>query len=381
MSKIPLIQTSFHSVYKRQGVKDTTYVIRYRLDGKSIDKAVGKLSDGMTAAKAYDVLTKHRHFDKRSYETIKNPSLSQLSTKYFQLMKDLTDKEDGFKLEDRKAKTIANIKREESIYRNMWQSWIFSTQPLVKIKEEYLVKHLTELKVKHGYSHKSITNALALGKSILKHTKFTECNPFIFEDMENKDRFKKKINARQRYLSPAELKELLLKAEMEVSPQSLLLMKVAVFTGARPDSILNIQVKDINFRTQKIKIWDFKRKMYYFAPLSEQMAEDFKKHIRKNYQYLFYTRRTKGQTKINQFPREIGKLMNKMFNEHVYESNEKVVPYTLRHTFANILIQVKKLPVLEVSHLLNHASIETTIKNYLSLDTNNIDSDFSELLV
>ena len=84
---------------------------------------------------------------------------------------------------------------------------------------------------------------------------------------------------------------------------------------------------------------------------------------------------------MSRFPKEVKHLIHKFFNQELEDEDEKVVIYTFRHTFANMLLQVKKLPVAEVSHLLNHASIQTTTENYIHMSNDYIsNADLSDLI-
>jgi len=226
-------------------------------------------------------------------------------------------------------------------------------------------------------------NALALAKSILKHTEYDINNPFDFKYIDNKKQFKKRINARKRFLSVDECKLLVEAAKEELEKQNYILVMTNLLTGARPDSVLHLKMQNVNLKDDEITFFDFKRKMYYTVPLDGKLGVllgEWMKNGDEDREYVFYSAKSKGVKAMSQFPREIGRLLDKLFNTDLRKDEERVVLYTLRHTFANILLQEKKLPLAEVSYLLNHASIQTTIENYINIKNENIhNSSLSDL--
>ena len=264
-----LEKTSHRSVYMRVGKKDTTFIIKYTKNNESFEEIVGKKSKGMTAEKAHVILTQRKEFDLRNSVVVNNKkaSLDKLAKQYFEKMKELEADEEGLEFNERKSKTLANIKREESVYRNFWKTWKLRRIPLSSIKEEVLKKFLIQQKA--VYSHKSITNAIALAKSIIKHTEYKEEHPFNFQNKTVIQMFKKKINSRKRFLNTNEVRKLMKAAKTELTEQNYLILQVLLLTGARPDTVIHLTVKDIDFNNNKLTFWDFKRKMYYSMSILE----------------------------------------------------------------------------------------------------------------
>ena len=92
-------------------------------------------------------------------------------------------------------------------------------------------------------------------------------------------------------------------------------------------------------------------------------------------EYLFYSSKSKGLKAISEYPKSIGRILDTLFNNVKEEGEERIVPYTFRHTFANLLLQVHKVPIFDVSAMLNHASVETTIKNYIEFNNESVIKD------
>lgn len=366
------------------GKKDTTYYIRYHQGKKVVSEKVGNHSNGMTPEKAYKILLQRREFDQRlpsNLKVLKNKkfeTLNSLANKYFKQLEEIALQDQHISVYEKTSKTIKNIKKEASIYKNFWKTWSLRKIHLIKIKEEHVAKFLTEQR--KNYSAKSVYNALVLARSILKHTNYTLNNPFLFNNKELHQKFQQRINSRKRFLNENEIKLLFKAAKKELSHQNYLLILTAIMTGARPNSILHLRRQDINYHKNEITFYDFKRKMHYTVPLPKKLADLFKEHEIRGYEYLFYSSISMGNKPMSEFPNAIQRLLNHMFNTNIEKHEERVVIYTFRHTFANHLLQIKKLPIQDVSHLLNHASIETTRKNYIHMINENIkNSDLSDL--
>ena len=147
-------------------------------------------------------------------------------------------------------------------------------------------------------------------------------------------------------------------------------------TGMRPDSVLNLKIKDFDTRSKTINTYDFKRKMYYKCNLTQKVEEEVLKLSinRSADEYLLVSEHTKGLTKLPNVPKYLNKTIDQLFNNNRFNNNKNVL-YTLRHSFATNLVKGKKgidgkyiiepVSIFKIQKLLNHANIETTIKHYL----------------
>jgi integrase len=373
-----MTKTNIQGVFKNIGKKDTTYYIRYRINDRVETEKVGKMSDGMTADQAYQILKERKTQDLRTKVEEKksakanNSTLQNLTKKYFKKMTTLAQEEKNLEQKDKTAKTFTNIKKEESIYRNFWSSWEYINLPLNRIKEKHIKDFL--LKQREKYSHKSIYNARMLAKSIIKHTDYQGLNPFDFKDENTQKMFKHKSNARKRYLDEFDCKVLLNHFREKSTLQNYIMVLMSLTTGARPNSVISLKIEDIDFNKRELRFYDFKRKMYYSTIINKELYKLLLEITseRARSEYIFKSNVSKGKKPLSEYPREIGKELNILFNDNALEGEERVVPYTFRHTFANLLLQVHKMPIFDVSALLNHASVETTIKNYITFNNDSV---------
>lgn len=385
------IKTKYPGVIERHGKKDVTYVIRPTVNGKSKTISIGKKSQGYTAEDAYEhlkkingvvddgVIIKGRKNKVRVVDTdIMN--LDQLSRKYFKMKWEEATKEEGLSFDQKKAKLPINIRKEESLYKNFWGNFhLRSVMKLAVIKESQVADYLLiKLTGKDGkkYSEKSIDNAVALIKSIIKHTGYRSFHPF--GDIKKYCTPDKKTT-RERFLSPAEMQLLIHEGKKELNQQNYLLIMTSLFTGARPDSVIHLKTKDVDWKSNKITFYDFKRKMYYTRQLPSKLKILLLPFLDNKRKFVFFSNRTKGEKAMcSEFPEAIGDLFDKLFN--YIKGEERVVPYTLRHTYANTLLQVKHMPIEKVSYMLNHANIQTTVKNYIHMIDENVkEADISDM--
>ena len=376
-------KTKYASVYKRVGVKDTTYLIKYKLAGKVQEETVGKESENMTAKKASDILeTRKNHNLDKQLEIVSakkaKSSFHKLSIKYFEQLWILANEEEGLEYRDRKEKTPKNIKSEESIYKNFWGSWTLKVMPISKIREKHVNDFIQTKKSK--YSDKSIYNAITLAKSIMKHTVKLHGNlnnPFLLNNIEFKNTGKRsKDNNRKEYLTSEQCTLLLNYLKENGTHQNYTVVLTSIMTGARPNSVLSLKTKDIDYRKKEINFYDFKRKQVYQSKLTPELEEAIKRQSedRKRDNYLFYGD-SNADKQMSEYPSSIGRVLNKLFNDYKKDGEERIVPYTFRHTFANLLLLEYKVPVFEVSQLLNHASVQTTIDNYITFNHEHIAKD------
>lgn len=369
-----LLATKYASVYERVGAKDTSFIIKYRLAGKIQEEIVGKKLDGMTAKKASEILEirKNNNIDKQ-LEIVSSQkaklSFHNLALKYFEKLWLESRLEENLDVKTLKNKTAINIKREESLYKNFWGPWKLRILPLSQIREKNVYDFI---KSQTKYGEKSIYNALMLSKSILKHTVHLHSNlhnPFLLKDKEYKNKITKvKDSNRKEYLSTDECVSLLKKLKEKGIHQNYTIVLLSLMTGARPASVLQLKVKDINYRKKEINFYDFKRKMIYQAKLTIDLESALLKQSetlsRDN--YLFYSNDVNKA--LSDYPSSIKRTLDKLFNDFKKDGEERIVPYTFRHTFANLLLQKHRVPIFEVSALLNHASVKTTIDNYITFN-------------
>ena len=170
-------------------------------------------------------------------------------------------------------------------------------------------------------------------------------------------------NKRTRFLSQLEIGKLLTRLELEGDSNSLLLTILALNTGARKETLLNIKYKDINFNTGEVKLYDFKYDEYYQGLIADKEVlrrlHDLSFSNDDN-NYILYSKTPKN--KLKEIPRPLKRALDELFNSNLEPLDlDRVYFHTFRHTFASLLVQ-KGVGIYLVKKLMNHHSIHSTMR-------------------
>lgn len=172
----------------------------------------------------------------------------------------------------------------------------------------------------------------------------------------------KENNERQRYLLKDEIEVLL--DTVRDNESLLLFCLVALQTGARLDSVLHLQVKDINFDNDSITIKNIKaHKTYtgFFAgELKDVLNTRFKSSVNPNDFLISFNGK---KTTDRQIQCRLKPLLDKLFNQGLdaKDSKNRVVIHTFRHTLATHLA-IKGAPIHEIMKIMDHANIAETMR-------------------
>jgi len=153
----------------------------------------------------------------------------------------------------------------------------------------------------------------------------------------------------------------------QVNPRIYLLLRLLYHTAARPEAVIELQVKDINFSQNKIYLKAMKKAKAYNVPMVAEVANLLKdwiaEHKLNHEHYIFYPVQTGDKTKpaiYENFRRGVKKIIDSEFNKDVPATDRKnrVSLYTLRHTAATKL--VAKLGIKVAKEYLNHSDLKVT---------------------
>lgn len=339
-------KTKFSGVIFREcetnGKPDKVYYIRVKdLTGKSIEKKIGKYSEGIREQycniKRNELLTLIRLGETVKVKHAKKDKIlfSDLADAYFKTRKDT--------LTTAKDKNV-QINHLDPYFANLDME-LLSREHFINLKNDKL----------KSLSPKSVNNILTLLSSILKFAYKHEIlkNDYtLFIKKESID------NARERFLSVDEVRKLYLAIEEEENNMLFLFVKISLTTGARISSILNLAVKDIDFTHNFITIKDFKNNSTYSAFLNQNVKELIIQYIQQHdiSDKLFPVWDTTIQKPLR-------KIFNRLFNQGLKSNDRKnrVVIHTLRHTFASHLA-INGTPIFTIQKLLNHKDIKMTMR-------------------
>lgn len=329
------------------GKSDKTYYIRYKDENnKTIELKIGKYSEGVREAycnqKRNEILTKQRNGEEPPVIAQKKKrvilSIETLSKAYF-----IHRLENGSK------------KVDESVYSVHILPFL-KDYDLNTINKNDIAKFTNHLKEKQNQNTKSplasktINNILNLLKAIIKYS--------LKNDLLKND-FSKYINlfdidnARERFLTLKEIQTLLKTTKDDETIY--LFFNLALNTGGRLATILNIHKKDIDFTHNLITLKDFKNNSTYKAFLTDEL-----KHLLE-----LRTKNISLNDKIftSNPERRLRTILDDLFNLGIdtQDRKNKVVIHTLRHTFASHLA-INGTPIFTIQKLMNHKDIKMTLR-------------------
>lgn len=178
-------------------------------------------------------------------------------------------------------------------------------------------------------------------------------------------------NTRERFLNKLEIEELLDAAKQYDEKNANggvleLFTKLALTTGARMESVLNIKKCDIDLQNDIIRLVDLKNggEVYsgYITDTTRELLYQKSKAI-KFTDYLISFNNNGKKIGARQLQTRLKPLLDDLFNQglDVKDRKNRIVIHSLRHTCASQLAMAN-VPILQIQELLNHADISQTVR-------------------
>ncbi|MCT7576485.1 tyrosine-type recombinase/integrase [Aliarcobacter butzleri] len=343
--------TKFSGVFYRESITndklDKTYYIRYK-DKNNKDKEIkiGKYSEGFRENYCNqlrnEIITKQRIGEEPPAATRNKKkkilSIETISENYFS-----EKKEGGYKGTD------------ESNYKNYILPY-FKTLDFENISKNDIqifsnqLKKTKSLIKKELISDKTINNILNFLKTLIK---YAFKNDYIKNDFSKYIQLLEIDNARERFLTKDEIKLLF---EYSKDDETLyLLFKLALNTGARLATLLNIHKKDIDFTHDLLTLKDFKNNSTYKAFLTDDLKALLEKRVN--------SLKPNDKLFISNPERRLRAKLDELFNKDIDDNDRKnkIVFHSLRHTFASHLA-INGTPIFTIQKLMNHKDIRMTLR-------------------
>lgn len=346
-----------------------SYFINYYELGKKINVKVGTDKTGMTPKKASMIRAKKVVETEKKKEAFKNSS----QTKSEFEVGEMTLDEVFEKYYIGANSSLTSITQRKQNYYNKISPLI----GLVKIKdldESHRQKIYDFHKATGKNTIGSINTYMALAQAVInklvENNLYRNRNPFKYSRGKKPQQA---LTRREGSLTPKELRKLEEHIRINYShltnyDQYILWLSLAVSTGGRANTILKIKTHDLEFNglTGTVMLRESKTltnvKAHINPDIVPKLREFHHLHGVKNVK-LFTT----SYTVLYRF---FKKVFDELFNckldpedEEAY-NNSKIVLHSIRHSFANILIE-KNINLIHIQKLMGHKKIETTA-NYVT---------------
>lgn len=373
------IKTKFLGVRYRQhktrkhGVNfDKCFSIRYKVNGKDKEEVAGWSSEGMTAEKAYKILSEIRenirtgapenslaNIRQSKEEARRKEERQQHMTAQAQLiMEEFWNQ--IYAPHATATKTPATIRNERSIYEK-WLRPALGSMPVSRLRPSH-VEHLLLHVANQGKSAQTARHILALVSQMwnmaLLHDIVSGENPCSRVKKPQQD------SRRTRFLTPDEA-SLLLQALKGRSKDTYDAAVLSLFAGLRAGEIHALRWADVNLESGTLYIRDPKNKHSRYAYICAEIMDVLKSRQAEESKAELIFPSTAGTRRLavsDSFERTVKALG---LNENITDARQKVVFHTLRHTFASWLVQ-RGTPLYTVAELMGHSSLEMT-KRYAHL--------------
>lgn len=259
-------------------------------------------------------------------------------------------------------KTILNYKLDLEDYFKLLESEGIEYKDVTYDILMNLFKHYEEKKL----SNKSVSRHIIAIRGFYKYLvleNIMQDNPFNMVSLPKKE---KKL---PRYLTYNDLLEIFHGLELK-TPYDIrdrLILELLYATGVRVSELVDIQIPDIDFSNQSIRIFGKgkKERIVYYNDVVKHLLEKYLKVYpkinKKREDYLFLNQQGGKLTTAG-----ISYIINKVIEKISFEKH--ITPHMLRHSFATHLIN-NGCDLLTVQELLGHSSISTTgIYTHVTLD-------------
>lgn len=225
------------------------------------------------------------------------------------------------------------------------------------IIRDYL-KYLDSLK----YKNSSISRNLSSLRSFYRYLVIKEkIGKNIFNCIRNPKIEKKLPN----FLTEADMENVLHFPELKnykkdiYTNRNLLIVEMLYDTGCRANELVNIKLKDINYKDRSIKVLGkgSKERIVYYGEYTEDTLKEYLKDreeiLKTNEsEFLFVSKESGSLT-----PRRVAQIIDSIIKLISIKNN--VTPHTLRHSFATHLLN-HGADLRSVQELLGHSSLSTT---------------------
>ncbi len=349
---------------RKHGVKpDTYFVLRFAVDGKMYQEALGWASEGITLAKARVELARLKEAKRlgegpRSLrerrdiaeEERKAREEEELQKQRNQIL--FSDFWTNTYLPSQLHKADSSMVSEKALWKN-WIKPAIGHIPVAKLTEDDL-ESLKSKMIQKGKAPATIKYAMAVISQIW--TKAMDKGIVSTPSPTQKVMLPKKDNRRQRYLSKEEAHELL-KNLKDRCPTIHDMAIVSMECGLRFGEITALTWADCDFEKRQLFIRDPKAKANRFAFMTKNVYSVLSKRYENRSGNLIFP--DENGNRMAKPSHTFKRIADELFNKNISDPRLRVCFHSLRHTFASWLVG-GGVSLYEVKELMGHASIVMT---------------------
>ncbi len=358
-----------HETRKHGKRPDRYWCLQYKLQGKTINEAVGWWSQGASQAECEDLLSKLRENWRSGHgpQTLREMRESAAVAKKEEQHQQRLQENENITLAEfwsqkyyplLKLHKSPNSVRTEQLLFNKW------IHPLADLSLRDIRKENIEMKVvrpllEAGKSPRTVEYSLAVISQLWNMAK--EYEMVSGDNPVSKIKKPRKDNQRDRFLTEEEA-GLLLETLKPRAPDVHDLAVLSLFTGLRADECLSLTWADVDMDQKRIFVKDTKNTRNRHAFMTTEVEEMFRSRYQGQSAGALVFPNGNGQKNEwgvpDSFTRTVADLG---LNNGIKDSRQKVVFHTLRHTFASWLVQ-RGVPLYNVSKLMGHRSLQMTMR-------------------
>lgn len=348
---------------RKHGVKpDRYFVLRFTVDGKTQQEALGWASEGMTLAKARIELARLKEA-KRTGEGARSLRERRKQEEKRRKAQEIAERLSGEKISFSMywdkfywPAQAHKAKGSQVAEDALWKKWIkpvigsisldsLGAAALEQIKSNMLTDGKSPASIKYALAVVSQVWNMAFRSGIV-----TGVCPVKHVILPKKD------NRRQRYLNKREAEEFL-EVLAKRSPISRDMAILGLDCGLRFGEIASLCWEDCDFNREQMLIRDPKARANRYAFMTQRVKD------------MLLQRRTvggagfifldKNGNKLGRISNTFRRIADEMFNNDINDSRLKVCFHTLRHTFASWLVEAG-IGLYEIKELMGHADFSMT---------------------
>lgn len=348
---------------RKHGVKpDLYFVLRFTVDGKTHQEALGWASEGVTLAKARLELARLKEAKRTGdgARSLRERRQQAEATRMAQEAESLRAEQAQITFGDywRKVywpaqvhKAVGSLVAESALWEK-WLAPVLAVRPL----SELLASDLEKIKatmLQQGKAPASIKYAMAVVSQVWSMA--SRAGIVLGLCPTKHVVLPKKDNRRQRFLTRDEAGHLL----TALAERSTITHDMAVLgldCGLRFGEVASLCWEDCNFDKGQILIRDPKARANRFAFMTKRVSKVLQGRKEARSGLIFVDA---NGNKIGRISKTFRRIADEMFNQEVDDPRLRVCFHTLRHTFASWLVS-GGVSLYEVKELMGHADFSMT---------------------